>query len=170
MRSAAVALVPVLLAGASAPPGTLAEPDRSEIAGIAQRYLENRARKVISGPRTRGFGVPVTPALATKLDVHEAKLDAARTSPSRTRYRSAQIRTRVERFDVDQNGKVAVAHVHEHGELYFASAGTAQYTGYGLPHLLTFTRGNEGWLLADVALGHYKHCALLPETQQPSEC
>ncbi|MGW6936571.1 hypothetical protein ACWGE0_41410 [Lentzea sp. NPDC054927] len=169
MRWAVVLLAPLLL-GASATPGTLSEPDRSQIAGIAQRYLENRAQKVTTGPQTPGFGVPVTPALAAKLDVHEAKLDAARRLPARTRYRSAEIRTRVDRFDVDQNGKAVVVRVHEHGELYFVDAGTVQYTGYGLPHLLTFSRGNEGWVLADVALGHYKHCALLPETQQPSEC
>ncbi|MDX8030792.1 hypothetical protein SK803_11250 [Lentzea sp. BCCO 10_0856] len=170
MRWAVVLLVPALALGASAGPIVLAGPDQRQIAGIAQRYLENRARKVTTGPQTPGFGVPVTPALAAKLDVHEAKLDAARRSPARTRYRSAEIKTRVDRFDVDQNRRVVVARVHEHAELNFTDAGTTQYTGYGLPHLLTFNRTNEGWVLADVALGHYKHCALLPETQQPSEC
>lgn len=172
MRTTVVLLALALLLGASATPNVLAEPDRDQIAGIAQRYLENRARKVTTGPQTAGFGVPVTPALAAKLQVHEAKLEAARTSwsPTRTRYRSAEITTHVVRLDVDQNGRAVVAHVHESGELYFARPGTAQFTGYGLPHLLTFTRAAEGWVLADVALGHYKHCTLLPETQLPSEC
>jgi hypothetical protein len=173
MRPAVVLLVSALLLGASATPRTLVDPDRDQIAGIAQRYLENRARKVTTGPQTPGFGVPVTPALAAKLQVHEAKLDAAaRTSRSLTptRYLYAVIKTRVDRFDVDQSARVVVAHVQEHGQLYFAAPGTAPFTGYGLPHLLTFSRADEGWVLADVALGHYKHCALLPETQQPSEC
>jgi hypothetical protein len=172
MRSAVVLLVSALLLGGSATPRTLADPDRTQIADIAQRYLENRARKVTTGPQTPGFGVPVTPALAAKLQIHEAKLDAARTSRplTRTRYLYAEIKTHLDRFDVDQNGRGVVAHVHEHGELYFASPGTASFTGYGLPHLLTFSRADEGWVLADVALGHYKHCTLLPETQQPSEC
>lgn len=172
MRSAVVLLVSALLLGASATPRTLADADQTQIAGIAQRYLENRARKVTTGPQTPGFGVPVTPALAAKLQVHEAKLDAARTSGplTRTRYLHAEIKTRVDRFDVDQSGRVVVAHVQEHGELHFATPGTAPFTGYGLPHLLTFSRADEGWVLADVALGRYKHCALLPETQQPSEC
>jgi len=165
----AVLLVPVLLLGASATPAAPEEPDRSEIAGIAQRYLENRARKVTTGPQTPGFGVPVTAALAAELGVHETKLDAARTS-SRTRYRSAVVSTRVDRLDTDQNGKAVVAHVHEHAELYFEDAGAVPSTGYALPHLLTFVRDAESWVLADVAVGHYKHCALLPETQRPSEC
>ncbi|NKE58964.1 hypothetical protein FXN61_19975 [Lentzea sp. PSKA42] len=172
MGSAVVLLVSALLLGGSATPRTLADPDRTQIADIAQRYLENRALKITTGPQTPGFGVPVTPALVAKLQIHEAKLDADRTSRSltRTRYLSAEIRTRVDRVDVDQSGRVVVAHVQEHGELYFATPGTAPSTGYGLPHLLTFSRVDEGWILADVTLGHYKHCALLPETQQPSEC
>lgn len=160
----------MLLLGASATPVALAEADRSQIAGIAQRYLENRARKVTTGPRTPGFGVPVTPVLAAKLEVHEAKIEAARASPTRTRYRSAEVSTRIDRFDVDQTGRVVVAHVHENTDLYFAGSDAGSFTGYGLPHLLTFSRTGDGWVLADVALGHYKHCTLLPETQSASEC
>ena len=129
MRWAVVLLVSALALGASAGPTVLGDPDQRQIAGIAQRYLENRAQKVTTGPQAPGFGVPVTPALAAKLDVHEAKLDAARRSPTRTRYRSAEIKTHVDRFDVDQNGKAVVVRVHEHGELYFDDAGTVQYTG-----------------------------------------
>ncbi|MFD9703662.1 hypothetical protein [Lentzea sp. NPDC059081] len=169
MRSVVVALVPVLLLGGAATPAALAEQDRGEIAALAQRYLENRARKVTTGEQTPGFGVPVTPALAATLAQHEAKLAAA-TASSRTRYRSAVVTTRVDRVDVDQNGRGVVAHVHELGELYFEEAGPVPFTGYGLPHLLTFVRSGERWLLADVAVRPYKHCALLPETQRPSEC
>lgn len=152
---------------ASATPATLPEPDQAQIAELAQRYLANRAVKVTRGPQTPGFGVPVTPALAAKLRHHETRLEAARTSWShlRTRYRSAEIESRIERFDVDQNGKTVVAHVLEHGKLYFERPGTALYTSYGLPHLLTVQRTETGWVLADVALKRYKHCGLLPETQ-----
>lgn len=80
------------------------------------------------------------------------------------------VETRAVRFHADQTGRTVVARVDEHAELYFAEPGSASHTGYGLPHLLTFTRTADGWLLADVALDHYKHCALLPETQRPSEC
>ncbi|MFJ5993421.1 hypothetical protein [Lentzea sp. NPDC092896] len=169
MRTTAVLLVAAALLGASATPVALAEADQGELLGIAQRYLHARAQKVTTGPQTPGFGVPVTPELATRLAVHEVKLEAARVS-ARTRYRAAVVETRAERWDVDQTGRTVVAHVYEHAELYFAEAGTVPFTGYGLPHLLTFRRTGEGWVLADVALGHYKHCALLPETQRPSEC
>ncbi len=149
---------------ASATPATLAEPDQAQ---IAERYPANRAVKVTRVPQTPGFGVPVTPALAEKLRHHEAGLDAARTSWSHlaTRYRSSEIKTRVERFDVDQNGGTVVAHVREHGELYFERPGTALSTGCGLSHLLTAQRTASGWVLADVALKPYKACGLLPETQ-----
>lgn len=169
MRTTAVLLVSASLMSASATPAALAAADQDRIAGLAQQYLENRARKVTTGPQTQGFGVPVTAALAAKLDVHEAELQAARAS-ARTPYRSARVRTRVDRLDVDRNGKAVVAHVHEHAELHFESPSAVPFTGYGLSHLLTFIRADGGWALADVALGHYKHCALLPETQQPSEC
>lgn len=157
------------LLGASATPVALADADQDEILGLAQRYLAARAQKVTTGPRTPGFGVPVTEALAGKLAVHEAKLTAA-TASARTHYRTAVVETRAVRFDADQTGRTVVARVDERTELYFAEPGPAKYTGYGLHHLLTFTRTAEGWVLADVALGHYKHCALLPETQRPSEC
>ncbi|MFD5827153.1 hypothetical protein [Lentzea sp. NPDC060358] len=170
MRSAVVALVPAVLLGASAAPGALAEPDRGAIAGLAQRYLENRARKVTTGPQTPGFGVPVTPALAAELAVHEAELAAARSS-ARTRYRTAVVSTRLDRVDVDQDGRTAVAHVQELAELHFEAAGAVPFTGYALPHLLTFVKCADGdWVLAEVALRRYEHCALLPETQQPTEC
>ncbi|GHH45850.1 hypothetical protein GCM10017774_47540 [Lentzea cavernae] len=162
-------LVAVTPLGASAAPVALAEGDRSQILGIAQRYLQNRAQKVTTGPQEPGFGVPVTAALARKLEVHEAKLDAARASAG-TRYRAAVVETRSERFHVDQAGRTVVASLYEHTELHLAEPHAGPSTGYGLPHLLTFDRAGEGWVLADVALGHYKHCALLPETQRPSEC
>ncbi|SDG37205.1 hypothetical protein SAMN05216553_107396 [Lentzea fradiae] len=168
MRAAVLALVPVLLAGASATPVALADPDRGEIARIAQLYLENRAHKVTTAPQTPGFGVPVTPALAARLAVHEEELASA--AAKRTRYRSAVVRTMLRRIDADQNHKIVVAHVHEHGELYFEKPGPVRSTGYGLPHLLTFVRAGEGWVLADVALRPPKHCGLLPEPQQVSEC
>lgn len=157
-------------AAAAATPATLAEHDKTEIAALAQRYLENCAVKVTTGPQTPGFGVPLTPALAVKLRDHETKLEDARTSSSRqrTRYRAARIETRVDRFDVDQNRRTAVARVQERGELFFERPGTAEATVYGMSHLLTVQRTEDGWVLADVALGYYKHCALLPETQSPT--
>ncbi len=169
MRAVPVLVLAALttLTAASATPPVLDEPDQDRIAALAQRYLQNRAHKVTTGPQTPGFGVPLTPALAEELRTHETKLEAARTSRShhRARYRSAVVKTRVTRFDV-QHRDLVVAHVAEHGELYFERPGTtAPSTGYGLPHFLTVRRENGGWVLADVALGHHKSCGLLPEPQ-----
>ncbi|MGW6448839.1 hypothetical protein [Lentzea sp. NPDC055074] len=169
MRATAVLLVAAALLGASATPVALATADQGEILGLAQRYLAARAQKVTTGPQTPGFGVPVTEALAGKLAAHEAKLAEA-TASARTRYRAAVVEARAVRFHADQTGRTVVARVDEHTELYFAEPGPVPFTAYGLSHLLTFSRTAEGWVLADVALGHYKHCALLPETQRPSEC
>ncbi|MFD4643800.1 hypothetical protein ACFWN2_41280 [Lentzea sp. NPDC058436] len=164
-----VLLVPALLAGASAAPAHLPDDDRSQIAELAHTYLQRRAAKVTDEPQVSGFGVPAAPALATRLAGHEAALGAARASAV-TRYRTAVVRTRAERFHADQTGRTVVARVHEHTELHFAEPSPVPHTAYGLSHLLTFARDGKGWVLTDVALGHYKHCALLPETQRPSEC
>ena len=155
-----------LSTAASATPLVPAESDRPQIAALAQRYLENRARKVTTGPQTPGFGVPVTADLAEELRGDEAKFDAARASWShqRTRYRSAVVQTRVTRLDV-QNRDLVVAHVAERGELYFARPGTVRSTSYSLRHFLTARRENGGWVLADVAIERYKTCGLLPEPQ-----
>ncbi|MET9225076.1 hypothetical protein [Lentzea sp. NPDC003310] len=172
MRTTAVLLVTAGLTSASALPAApvaLAESDQGELLAIAQRYLHNRAQKVVNGPQTPGFGVPVTPELAAKLAVHEAKIAAARAKAV-VLYRAAAVTVRAEWFEVGRTGRTVVASVHEGAEMHYSVPGTAPTTSYGLPHLLTFTRSGDGWVLADVALGYYKHCALLPETQQPSEC
>ncbi|USX51391.1 hypothetical protein [Lentzea sp. HUAS12] len=168
MRSV-ILLVPALLAGASAAPVGLPDQDRSRLEELAHAYLQRRADKVTDAPPAPGFGVPTTPELAARLAGHEVALGTAKAS-TRTRYRAAVVRTQAERFHADQTGRVVVARVHEHTELHFAEPGPVPHTAYGLPHLLTFSRSGAGWLLSDVALGHYKHCALLPETQRPSEC
>lgn len=162
-----LAALTALTAGASATAPVLPERDWTEISALAQRYLANRAQKVTSGPQTPGFGVPVTPALAAKLRDHEAKLEVARTSWSPQRYRAAEVTTRVGRLDVHTRD-TAVAHVSERGDLYFQEEIGPLFTSYGLDHLLTVRRENGGWVLADVALGRYQHCRLLPETQSPT--
>ncbi|MGZ3142842.1 hypothetical protein ACVDFE_12755 [Lentzea chajnantorensis] len=169
MRAApllALAALTALATAASATPLELPGHDRDGIAALAQRYLENRARKVTTGPQTPGFGVPLTPALAAELRTHEEELAAARTSWShrRTRYRSAVVRTEVTRFDV-QHRDLVVAHVREAGELHFDRPGTVPATGYGLLHHLTVRRENGDWVLAGVAVEHSEACGLLPEPQ-----
>ncbi|ANZ38231.1 hypothetical protein BBK82_21335 [Lentzea guizhouensis] len=165
MPAVVLAALVTSTAAASATPLTLAEPDQARIAALAQTYLQNRAQKVTSAPQTPGFGVPLAPALAATLQTHEVKLEAARASRSpHSHYRSAVVRTRVARFDV-QTRDMVVAHVHEHGELYFEPPGTPPYTGYGLMHRLTVQRQNGDWVLADVAIERYKACGLLPEPQ-----
>jgi hypothetical protein len=163
-----VLLAPVLPAGASATPVQLPDHDRRQITELAHTYLRRRADEVADVPQVPGFGVPVTPELATRLAGHEKKLGEAGAS-ARTRYRAAVVSTRAERFHADQTGRVVVARVQEHTELHFAEPSPVPHTAYGLSHLLTSRRAGTGRSLTDVALGHYEHCALLPETHQPSE-
>ena len=167
MRSAAVLLTALFLLGASAAPGHLAAHDRRQLEQLAQHYLQRRADKVTAVPRTPGFGVPVTRALAAELRVDEAKLDRRRERHEKLPhggYSRAKVTTELKRTTVDPDGSVVV-HLHEVTDLYFAKSSTFDHTSYGMPHVLVFERGPAGWVLAAATRAPGSKCGLPPETQ-----